>query len=109
MPGPEDSLKWLKTADPRKTRLRGTPVATFLNQLLGYTAWRDTKTALLVFNRGTNMSTVLEGVAKTTRNHPSCKREEQRNSETEFRYVFGHRDDANRELTVTILVFDVPA
>ena len=79
-----------------------------LNQLLGYTAWRDTKTALLVFNRGTNMSTVLEGVAKTTRNHPSCKREEQRNSETEFRYVFGHRDDANRELTVTILVFDVP-
>ena len=79
-----------------------------LNQLLGYTAWRDTKTALLVFNRGTNMSTVLEAVAKSTRNHPSCKREEQRNSETEFRYVFGHRDDANRELTVTILVFDVP-
>ena len=80
-----------------------------LNQLLGYTAWRDTKAALLVFNRGRNMSTVLEGVAKTTRNHPSCKREHQRNSETEFRYVFGHRDDANRELTVTILVFDVPA
>ena len=79
-----------------------------LNQLLGYTAWRDTKTALLVFNRGTNMSTVLEGVAKTTRNHPSCKKEEQRNSETEFRYVFGHREDTNRELTVTILVFDVP-
>ena len=79
-----------------------------LNQLLGYTAWRDTKVALLVFNRGRNMSTVLEGVAKTTKNHPSCKREQHRNSETEFRYVFGHRDDANRELTVTILVFDVP-
>ena len=31
-----------------------------LNQLLGYTAWRDTKTALLIFNRDTSMSTVLE-------------------------------------------------
>ncbi len=80
-----------------------------LDQLLGYTAWRDTKAALLVFNRDRNMSTVLEGVAKTVRDHPNCKREQQRKSETEFRYIFGHRDDANRELTVTILVFDVPA
>ena len=32
-----------------------------LDQLLGYTAWRDTKTALLIFNRDRNMSTVLEG------------------------------------------------
>ena len=80
-----------------------------LNQLLGYTAWRDTKTALLIFIRDRNMSTVLKAVAKTTRNHPSYKREQHRNPETEFRYVFGHRDDAKRELTVTILVFDVPA
>ena len=80
-----------------------------LNQLLGYTAWRDTKTALLIFNRDRNMSTVLKGVAETVRGHQNCKGEQHRNSETEFRYVFGHRDDANRELTVTILVFDVPA
>ena len=29
-----------------------------LDQLLGYTSWRDTKAALLIFNRGRNMSTV---------------------------------------------------
>ncbi len=79
-----------------------------LDQMLGYTAWRDTKAALLVFNRGRNMSTVVERVAKTVRDHPNCKRGQSRNSETEFRYVFGHRDDAIRELTVTILVFDIP-
>ena len=28
--------------------------------------------------------------------------------ETEFRYVFGHRDDTNREIILTVLVFDVP-
>ena len=80
-----------------------------LDQMLGYTAWRDTKAALLIFNRERNTSTVLEGVAKTVKDHPNCKREQSRKSDTEFRYVFSHRDDANREITVTVLVFDVPA
>ena len=80
-----------------------------LDQLLGYTAWRDTKAALLIFNRNRNMSAVLERVTKTVPGHPNYKAERTTNSETEFHYVFGHRDDANREITVTILVFDVPA
>ena len=80
-----------------------------LDQLLGYTAWRDTKAALLIFNRNRNMSAVLEMVTKTVPGHPNYKTERTTNSETEFHYVFGHRDDANREITVTILVFDVPA
>ena len=80
-----------------------------LDQLLGYTAWRDTKAALLVFNRDRNTSTVLEGVSKTVREHPNYKAERKIELETEFRFVFGHRDDTNREITVTILVFDVPA
>lgn len=80
-----------------------------LNQLLGYTSWRDTKAALLIFNRGRNMSTVLGGITKTVREHPNYKTERDAKSETEFRYVFGHRDDVNREVTVAILVFDVPA
>ena len=80
-----------------------------LDQLLGYTAWRDTKAALLVFNRRTNTSTVLERVPAAVRAHPNYKAERTTNSETEFCYVFGHRDDETREITVTILVFDVPA
>ena len=79
-----------------------------LDQLLGYTAWRDTKTALLVFNRDRNTSTVLEGVSNTVREHPNYKAERKTELETEFRYVFGHRDDTNREITVAVLVFDVP-
>ena len=80
-----------------------------LDQMLGYTAWRDTKTALLIFNRDRNMSTVLEGVARTAKDHPNYKEERSVELETRFRYTFGHRDDPNREITVTILVFDVPA
>ena len=79
-----------------------------LDQLLSYASWRDTKTALLIFSRGKNTSTVLGGVPKTVIEHPNYKAEREANSETEFRYVFGHRDDTNREVIVTILVFDVP-
>ena len=80
-----------------------------LDQLQGYTAWRDTKAALLVFNRDRNMSTALSRVPETVREHPHYKSERPTNSETTFCYVFGHRDDAQREITITVLVFDVPA
>ncbi len=79
-----------------------------LDQLLGYTSWRDTKTALLIFNRGTAMSTVLEKVPKVIEKHPNYKASHEFNSETGFRYVFSHRDDSERELTLTVVVFDVP-
>lgn len=80
-----------------------------LDQLLGYASWRDTKTALLVFNRDRNMSTVLGRVPDVVKDHPNYKREAPYDSETGFRYIFGHRDDLNRELTLTVLVFDIPA
>ena len=80
-----------------------------LDQLLGYTSWRDTKTALLVFNRNREMSTVLSGIPEVVREHASYKADRTYASETGFRYVFGHRDDANREMILTVLVFDVPA
>ncbi len=79
-----------------------------LDQLLGYAAWRDTKTALLLFNRDRNMSTVLNAIPETIKAHPRFKADRAYESETGFRYVFGHRDDLNRDLTLTVLVFDVP-
>ena len=80
-----------------------------LSQLLSYTSWRDTKTALLIFNRDTTMSTVLQRIPQAVRDHPNHKADLGYDSETGFRYVFSHRDDPDRELTLTVLVFDIPA
>ncbi len=79
-----------------------------LDQLLGYASWRDTKTALLVFNRDRKMSTLLERIPEVVKKHPKYKRDSAYDGETGFRYIFGHRDDLNRELTLTVLVFDIP-
>ena len=80
-----------------------------LDQLLSYTSWRDTKVALLVFNRNTAMTTVLEKVPEVIQKHPSYRASKHYDSETGFRFVLGHRGDKDRELTLTVLVFDVPA
>ena len=45
-----------------------------LDQLLGYTSWRDTKTALLVFNREVAMSTVLQRIPRAVREQPQLQR-----------------------------------
>jgi len=79
-----------------------------LDQLLFYTAWRDTKTALLLFNRQRSLSAVLERVPEVIAVHPCLKADLGRRSETEFRYRFHHQGDPNRELILTVLVFDVP-
>lgn len=80
-----------------------------LDQLLGYASWRDTKTALLVFNRQKNFTQVLARIPETVKSHPNFKRQEPYKSETGFRFVLHHRDDKSRELIVTVLAFEVPA
>ena len=79
-----------------------------IDQLLSYTSWRDTKTAILIFNRNKNFSEVLEIIPTTVKAHPSFKKEIKSDSESHFQYIFGHKDDSNREMILTVLVFDVP-
>jgi hypothetical protein len=79
-----------------------------IDQLLGYATWRDTKLALIIFNRNKNLSGVLESIEDAVSAHPSVKRSLGRTSDTSFRYVVAHRDDPNREMILTILAFDVP-
>ena len=79
-----------------------------IDQLLSYATWRDGKTAILVFNRGTETSTVLAGVDATAKAHGNFKRAVSWPHESGFRYVFHANGDANRELILTVLVFHVP-
>jgi hypothetical protein len=79
-----------------------------VDQLLGYLSWRDTKTAIVVFNRQKNFSHVLAEIPPTMKAHSNFKRDLGPMSETSSRYVFAHKDDPNREMFITVLAFDVP-
>lgn len=80
-----------------------------IDQLLSYLSWRDTKTAIVVFNRNIDFSAVLAKIAEAVPKHPNFKRDLGKQDESTFRYVFVQPNDANREITLTIMAFDIPA
>lgn len=79
-----------------------------VDQLLGYTCWRDTKTAIVLFSRNKNFTNVLDQIEPTVETHPSYVRTLKRPEETEFSFVLRHPDDSKRHLTLTVMAFDVP-
>lgn len=79
-----------------------------IDQLLGYSSWRDTKTAIIVFNRNQDTSKVLNEIQVTTEAHVHYKRTLPWPSDSGSRFVMHHPSDRNRELIMTVLVFDIP-
>ncbi|MQA23645.1 hypothetical protein [Rugamonas rivuli] len=79
-----------------------------IDQLLSYATWRDGKAAILVFNRGTETSTVLGGIDSTVKAHTNFKRAMNWQHESGFRYVLHSNSDKNREVILTVLTFHVP-
>lgn len=86
---------------------------TTIDQLLGYTCWRDTKTAILLFNKNRNFSSIINKIDPAVKAHNCYKREfnlknEKLKNETIFSYIFHQPNDKNRELILTVMAFDIP-
>jgi hypothetical protein len=79
-----------------------------IDQLLGYATWRDSKLAILIFNRGTALTTVLQKIPEVVKAHPNFVKQIDFKSETGFRFTMKHKDDPQRDLTLTVMVFEVP-
>ncbi|MDC7125384.1 MAG: hypothetical protein PQJ46_07445 [Spirochaetales bacterium] len=80
-----------------------------IDQILGYSSWKDTKVAVLIFNRNKSLSTVIKTIKEATIEHPNYKKTINDSSETKFKYRFSQLSDQNREITLTVMVFDVPS
>ena len=79
-----------------------------LNQLLGYVNWRDSKTALVVFNRNRNLTSVVAKMRQTLSKQPQCVRSLEYANETGARFLYRRLDDGDKTFHLTCLVFDVP-
>ena len=79
-----------------------------IDQLLSYLSWRDTKAAVIIFNRSSNFTAVLNKIIESAPRHRCYKRTLQSSGESNFRYIFHQPNDPNREIIVTVMVFDVP-
>lgn len=83
-----------------------------IEQLFGYTTWRDTKTSIIIFNKGRDLTNVVEKVAKIMEAHPSFKRKFDMNEKiTEDKgtlsYIISHPKDSGLEIVLSIMVFQV--
>ena len=80
------------------------------NQLfISYAMWRDTKLALIVFNRNKQFSRVVEEMKTTVKEHQQCVEQLSYEHETGARYKFRRHDDPQQYFTLTCLAFDVPS
>jgi hypothetical protein len=79
-----------------------------IEQLFDYSSWRDTKTALIVFSRNKDTTQVLDQIPEIVEGREDHLRTIDYGEETDFRFVLHHHDDPDREVIVTVMVFDVP-
>lgn len=79
-----------------------------IDQLLGYLTWRDSKAAVIIFNRNKGFTNVIQTVEKETPNHPNFVSFVDRKSETWFNYRFHLNTDKDKEVHLAVLLFDFP-
>lgn len=80
-----------------------------VDQILGYTSWRDTKTAILLFNKTKDFTEVVAKTKDAIIGHPNFIEQMEYSSETGMRCKLRGKDDKKRELILTIEAFNIPA
>lgn len=84
-----------------------------IDQLLGYVTWRDTKAAILIFNRGTDLTAILQKTNEAVRAHPHFKEATKFKSTTltqagtVLSYKMMHPSDVDKEVFMSVLAFQI--
>jgi hypothetical protein len=78
-------------------------------QLFQYATWRDSKLAILVFNRKKGFTDIVRKMKAAIDGHAQRVRTLAYAHETGARYIFHRADDVQRHVTLTALAFDVPS
>jgi len=79
-----------------------------IDQLLGYLTWRDSKSAIVMFVKNKDFSSVIQTVELKTPIHSNYLGFSGKNDETWLNYRFHINDDPNREVKLAILLFHIP-
>ncbi len=80
-----------------------------LNQLFTYITWRDTKTAMLVFNRNKHPTAVMQTISEVMESHQGFIRKEPSVvAGDNQQYIMKHPGDELSQVMVSVLLYDVP-
>ncbi len=79
-----------------------------IDQLLGYLAWRDTKCALIIFNKTKDSSAILQKMHEAMEARSEHIRTPSHTPDGDSRYIFVKESDPGREIIITTQMYDVP-
>ena len=77
------------------------------DQLFQYAMWRDSKLAVVIFNRGGNFTANLETMKQTLRSHPQYVKDITWPHESGARFLFRRHDDPDRHFYLSAVAFEV--
>ena len=80
-----------------------------VNQLLGYLTWRDSKCALVIFNRTKDSNSVRNKMHEAMESLPEHRKTVFHNSEGDSRYILIKESDPGKEIIVTTQLYDIPS
>lgn len=79
-----------------------------VEQLLSYLSWRDSKCALLIFNKNKDSSAVRDRMHELMESRTEHRRTLFHNRDGDYRYIFIKTDDPGKEIIITTQLFDIP-
>lgn len=79
-----------------------------IDQLLSYLAWRDSKCAVLVFNKTKDTSGVKQKMHELMQARPEYKKTVFHKPDADSRYIFIKESDPCKEIIVTTQLYDFP-
>lgn len=80
-----------------------------VKQLLGYLTWRDSKCALLVFNRTRDSDAVRQKMHGAMESLPEHRKSVLHKPDGDSRYILVKRSEPGKEIIVTTQIYDLPA
>lgn len=78
-----------------------------IDQLLSYLTWRESKTAIIYFNKNQKIQPVLDAIENETPGHKCFVSKGEKIETSWFNYRFHLKDDDSRYLDLAVLVFNL--
>ena len=79
-----------------------------IDQLLSYLSWRDTKCALLIFNKTKDTSGVRNKMHLAMESRSEHRKTVFYSEDGDSRYIFVKKDEPSREILITTQIYDIP-
>lgn len=79
-----------------------------VDQLMGYLSWRDSKCALLIFNKAKNSSDVRQKMHAAMEGRPEHRQTVNHDPNGDSRYIFVKKTDPGKEIIITTQLYDMP-